>query len=221
MKSPTLDPLLDRRLQEAEERFAGVDEALARPEVHSDPDKLRDLGQERAHLEDVVGTARELRQALDEHRRTVELLEAEDDEMRAMAEEELSELEERIERLSGRARELLIPKDPLEHRAAVVEIRAGTGGDEAGLFASDLMRMYQRLAEREGWSVELLSLSEGIPGLDQGGRSSRSGAGAPTGGYATSPGCTGSRECPRPRARAGSTPRRRPWPFCPRPRRWT
>jgi len=164
MKSPALDPLLDRRLHEAEERFAEVDEALARPEVHSDPDKLRDLGQERAHLEDVVRTARALREALDEHRGTVDLLEAEDEEMRALAEDELASLEERIDTLSKTARQLLIPRDPLENRAAVVEIRAGTGGDEAGLFAADLMRMYHRLAEREGWSVELLSLSEGIPG---------------------------------------------------------
>jgi len=165
MKSPTLDPLLDRRLQEAEERFAEVDDALARPEVHSDPDKLRELGQERAHLEDVVQTARALHEALKEHKGTLDLVEeTEDEEMRALAEDELVSLEERIDTLSKRARRLLIPKDPLENRAAVVEIRAGTGGDEAGLFAADLMRMYQRLAEREGWSVELLSLSEGIPG---------------------------------------------------------
>ncbi len=164
MKSPALDPLLDRRLREAEERFAEVDEALARPEVLSDHDQLRELGQERAHLEDVVRNARALRGALDEHRRTEELLEADDDDMRALAEEEIEALEERIETLTKLARELLIPEDPLENRAAVVEVRAGTGGDEAGLFASDLMRMYQRLAEREGWRVELLSLSEGIPG---------------------------------------------------------
>jgi peptide chain release factor 1 len=81
-----------------------------------------------------------------------------------MAEEEIARLEERIEQLSGQVRELLIPEDPLSDRAAVVEIRAGTGGDEAGLFASDLMRMYQHLAERQGWSIELMSLSEGIPG---------------------------------------------------------
>jgi peptide chain release factor 1 len=84
--------------------------------------------------------------------------------MRALAEEELRRLEGRIEELSGEVRELLLPDDPLADRAAVVEIRAGTGGDEAGLFAADLMRMYQRLAEKEGWSIELMSLSEGIPG---------------------------------------------------------
>jgi peptide chain release factor 1 len=84
--------------------------------------------------------------------------------MRSLAEDDAEALEGRIESLVSRARELLIPPDPLEHRAAVVEIRAGTGGDEAGLFAADLMRMYHRLAERQGWSVEVMSVSEGIPG---------------------------------------------------------
>ncbi len=165
MKTPELDPRLDQRLHDAEVRFAALDEALARPEVFGRPDQLRELGQERAHLEPVVSVAHKLRAALAEHRGALELLEdTDDEEMRAMAEEEVTGLGERIESLAARARELLIPHDPLEDRAAVVEVRAGTGGDEAGLFAADLMRMYQRLAERLGWSTELLSLSEGIPG---------------------------------------------------------
>ncbi len=90
--------------------------------------------------------------------------EADEAEMRELAEEEIGALEGRIERLVRSARELLIPRDPLEDRPAVVEIRAGTGGDEAGLFAADLMRMYRRLAEGRGWNVDLISLSEGIPG---------------------------------------------------------
>jgi len=165
MKTPELDPRLDQRLREAERRFAELDAALADPAVLSRPEKLRELGQERSVLEEVVAAGSALREALEEHSGAVELAEGADDaEMRAMAEEELATLEERIERLLLQVRELLIPRDPLEDRAAVVEIRAGTGGDEAGLFASDLMRMYQRLAERLGWSIELLSFSEGIPG---------------------------------------------------------
>jgi len=165
MKSPTLDPRLDERLREAQDRLVALDQALSDPAVHAKPEKLRDLGQERAHLEPVVAAGAELRTAIAQHRQTAELLdEAEDPEMRAMAEEEAEALESRIERLQAQVRELLIPKDPLEDRAAVVEIRAGTGGDEAGLFAADLMRMYQRLAERMSWSIEILSLSEGIPG---------------------------------------------------------
>jgi peptide chain release factor 1 len=165
MKTPTLDPKLDQRLVEAERRFEAVNEALTSREVLSSPDKLRAFGQERSHLEPVVASGRELRTALDEHRGALEVLDGSDDpDLRAMAEEEIARLDERIELLSGQVRELLIPEDPLADRAAVVEIRAGTGGDEAGLFAADLMRMYQHYAERHGWTVELMSLSAGIPG---------------------------------------------------------
>jgi len=165
MKAPTLDPRLDERLRDAERRFAGVEEALASPEVLSDPDKLRELGQERSHLEPIVSAGKELRETLDEHVGAVELAEeAEDPEMRALAEEEATVLGERIDSLTKRVKELLIPPDPLADRPAVVEIRAGTGGDEAGLFAADLMRMYRSYGEKQGWSVELMNLSEGIPG---------------------------------------------------------
>ena len=165
MKTSILDSRIDGRLTEAELRFAGVDESLANPDVLSDPDKLRELGRERSRLQPIVAVGRELRTALKEHQGALELIEeADDPEMKALAEEEVAELAERIESLSARVKELLIPPDPLDHRAAVVEIRAGTGGDEAGLFARDLLRMYRLMAERKGWTVELVSLSEGIPG---------------------------------------------------------
>jgi peptide chain release factor 1 len=165
MKAPTLDPRLADRLAEAERRFVGVEEALASPAVLSDPEKLRDLGQERAHLEPVVRAGRALRSALAEHAGALELAQESDDaEMRALAEEEASTLEGRIDRLSAEVKKLLVPPDPLADRAAVVEIRAGTGGDEAGLFAADVLRMYRQYAERQGWTVEVMSVSEGIPG---------------------------------------------------------
>ena len=165
MKVPTLDPRLDDRLSEAERRFEGVEEALASPEVLSSPDKLRQLGQERAWLDPIVRSGRELRSALKECAGAIELVESSDDpEMTALAQEEAALLQERIEELSKKVKELLIPPDPLGDRPAVVEIRAGTGGDEAGLFAADLMRMYRLYAERTGWSIELINLSEGIPG---------------------------------------------------------
>jgi len=165
MKHPTLDPKLDERLSEAERRFDEVNEALATQAVLSNPEKLRDLGQERAHLEPIVDTGRELRAALSQHRDAEELLrDADDADLRALAEEELQQLAGRIETLGVEVKELLIPPDPLADRAAVVEIRAGTGGDEAGLFAADLMRMYRQMAERYGWTIELMSRSEGIPG---------------------------------------------------------
>ncbi len=165
MKVPTLDPRIDDRLSEAERRFKGVEEALASPEVLSSPDQLRQLGQERSWLDPVVRTGRELRDALEECAGAIELIELSDDrEMTELAQEEAALLQDRIEELSKKVKELLIPPDPLGDRPAVVEIRAGTGGDEAGLFAADLMRMYRLYAERTGWSIELINLSEGIPG---------------------------------------------------------
>ena len=118
-------------------------------------------------------------------------------------------------------RRLLLPKDPLADRAAVVEIRAGTGGDEAGLFAGDLFRMYTRYAERRGWKVEVMDVSEGEVGgykeivlRGRGGRTRTATCG-------TSPACTACSACPRRRARAASTLRRRRSRCCPRRRRST
>lgn len=164
MKPDALDPRLEERLREAESRFSEVDAALASPEVLSNLDSLKKLGQERSHLEPIVEAGRELRSLLEERAGARELAESDDEEMAALAEGEIESLDERIGKLQDRVKELLIPPDPLADRAAVLEVRAGTGGDEAGLFASDLFRMYRRMAEREGWSVELMSVSEGIPG---------------------------------------------------------
>ena len=159
------DPRLLERLREVQQRFQGVNESLASPDVIQNVDRLRVLGQERAELEPLVRAADELLGLVEEHEGAVELQQdASDPELREMAADEVASLRARIESLAAEARLLLIPKDPLDDRAAVVEVRAGTGGDEAGLFANDLFRMYQRVAEREGWSVELMNLSEGIPG---------------------------------------------------------
>jgi peptide chain release factor 1 len=165
MTKSILDPRLAQRLAEAEARLAEVDRQLSSPTVSADPDRLRTLGQERAELEPVVNTGRELVRLQREYDGALEIArESDDPEMRAMAEDEVEGVGEKVEALSLRVRELLVPSDPLEDRPAVVEVRAGTGGDEAGLFAGDLFRMYRRLAERKGWAVELISLSEGIPG---------------------------------------------------------
>ena len=129
------------------------------------PDRLRELGRERAALATAVEAGREF-SALEAEMAGAKELHAEsgDPEMRTLAAEEIAALEGRLEESITRLRAALVPPDPMEDRPAVVEIRAGTGGDEAGLFGSDLMRMYRRLAERSGWTVELLGLSEGIPG---------------------------------------------------------
>ena len=130
-----------------------------------DPVRLRELGQERASLATAVEAGRELTALEAEMAGAKELYaDSGDPEMRALAGEEIAHLEGRVEEAAARLRTALVPPDPMEDRPAVVEIRAGTGGDEAGLFGADLMRMYRRLAERCGWTVELLGLSEGIPG---------------------------------------------------------
>jgi peptide chain release factor 1 len=160
-----VDDRLLTRLREAQERFVELDRQLVDPAVVQDLEKLKVLGQERSELQPVVENAEQLLSLLDQFEGAQELLrDAEDPEMRELAEQETVMLEERITGLAVEARQLLIPKDPLDDRAAVVEIRAGTGGDEAGLFARDLFRMYQRAAEREGWKIDLMSMSEGIPG---------------------------------------------------------
>jgi peptide chain release factor 1 len=164
-EASAVDPRLLDRLRDAEERFREVDVRLTDPAVLQDPDRLRELGRERAHLDEVVTAGRTLRDHLREAVEAREILDrTEDDEFREMARDELERLEESIPELAETVRELLVPRDPLDDRPAVVEIRAGTGGDEAGLFAADLLRMYQRYAEKLGWKVELLQLSEGIPG---------------------------------------------------------
>ena len=165
MKNSIVDPRLLRRLAEAEARLVEVDAEFSDPAVIGDQDRLRTLGQERAELEPMVRTGRELRRLQEEYEGALELAgDSEDPEMQAMAQEEVEGVRAQLEALTKEARDLLVPSDPLENRPAVVEIRAGTGGDEAGLFAGDLFRMYRRLAERKGWSVELISLSEGILG---------------------------------------------------------
>lgn len=165
MMSEGVDERLLTRLREAQERFRDVEEQLANPEVTRDPEKLKTLGRQRADLVEVHEAANRLLSLLEQFEGAQELFrEADDPEMKSLAEMEAEDLKEQIEALAKSCKELLIPKDPLDDRAAVVEIRAGTGGDEAGLFARELMRMYQRMSERAGWSVELMSMSAGIPG---------------------------------------------------------
>ncbi|MYC93289.1 MAG: peptide chain release factor 1 [Gemmatimonadetes bacterium] len=160
-----MDPRLAQRLAETEARFRAIEEELLRPEVMRDPRRLRDLGRERAGLEAAVDAGRAVVSLEDELLGAREILaESTDSEMRELAEEEIAALEERLAGAAAALRGALVPPDPMEDRPAVVEIRAGTGGDEAGLFSADLMRMYRRLAERRGWSVDMAGVSEGIPG---------------------------------------------------------
>jgi peptide chain release factor 1 len=165
MQKNAVDSRLLQRLEEAVVRLEEVDRELSDPAVAADRESLKRLGMERSVLEPVATMARRIQALLEEYESAQGLAQESDDpEMVELARDEMSELAKRLSSLAEEARDLLVPQDPLEDRPAVVEVRAGTGGDEAGLFAADLLRMYRRLAERKGWSVELISLSEGIPG---------------------------------------------------------
>jgi peptide chain release factor 1 len=154
------------RIRDAERRWDDLSTQLADPAIHADPGRLRDLSREHARLAAVVEAAARLRKAsADLEGARALLAESEGDaELAAMAQAEIEQLQAETERLEGELRRLLVPRDPLDDRDAVVEIRAGTGGDEAALFAGDLFRMYQRYADRRGWKTEVLSVSEGTQG---------------------------------------------------------
>ncbi len=147
-----LDNLLKRREE--------IDTLLASPEVFVDPAQLTRLGRERTALLPVVSAWEQLQTAQNELAEAKELASDADPEVAALAEEEAESLASEIERLNGELREALLPKDPNDSKNVIMEIRGGTGGDEAALFASDLFRMYQRYAQRHGLRVDIVNTSE-------------------------------------------------------------
>ncbi|MFQ5703958.1 MAG: peptide chain release factor 1 [Gemmatimonadales bacterium] len=152
---------MEARLEAALERAADLERELADPATAADPAKLRKLGREHSRLERIRTTASQYRKLLDELNQARELSQDEDPDMAELARTDLARLEPEVENLKRRLRELLVPPDPLDDRNTIVEIRAGTGGDEAALFAADLYRMYTRYVERQGWTLEPVSVSEG------------------------------------------------------------
>lgn len=147
-----------QKLKELEARFEEVSRELASPEVIQDPDRYRKLAKTRSELEPIVTKFREWQQVSRQIEEARQLLE--DDDLRELAEEDLRRLEPRREQLEQELKVLLLPKDPNDERNVLLEIRAGTGGDEATLFAAELFRMYSRYAESKGWKVEITSASE-------------------------------------------------------------
>jgi len=153
---------VDERVQEVVRRFAELEQRLADPAVLSDPEKLRSVAQEHAELAPVASAGERLLRVRAQLAEAREVARTSDDaELVELARAEVEALEAEESELAERVRRMLLPRDPLADRAAVVEIRAGTGGDEAGLFAGDLFRMYTRYAEHRGWTVELVDVSEG------------------------------------------------------------
>jgi len=152
------------RLAAAVSRAAEVEALLADPATARDSRSLADLGREHRYLSTVVTLANDLQRAERELAEVRELAGSDDPEMAAEARAEQHRLEDEIARLELDLKPALLPPDPLDDRPAIVEIRAGTGGDEAALFAAELWRMYTRYAEGRGWRIELMSLSEATLG---------------------------------------------------------
>lgn len=156
------------RLKDIISRYEALSQELADPAVVTRPEKLRDAARAHRHLEPVVLKAREylalVRQIDDDE----EILAGADEELKVIARGELAELERCSELLEGELKVLLLPKDPRDDKNTIVEIRAGTGGEEAALFVADLFRMYTRFAERHGWSPVVLDSNDtGIGGFKE------------------------------------------------------
>jgi peptide chain release factor 1 len=156
---------LTQRTEELRERHAEVERLLADPEVSRDRNQLRDLAREYRYLEPILAAAQEWEDAgrrLDEDREV--LRESEEPDLKELARAEIPELESEVKELADKLRRLLVPRDPLDDKDAMIEVRAGTGGEEATLFASELLRMYTRYAERHGWRIELIDVSSSDSG---------------------------------------------------------
>jgi len=153
-------PLIDK-LEALEARFIELNTLISDPQVVNDQKRYREIMQEYSHLQDIVGVFEKYKKTLSNLKEAKEMLGQEvDGELKEMAKEEIHDLQEKKSRQEEALKILLIPKDPLDGKNIIMEIRAGTGGDEAALFAGDLYRMYSRYAEKMGWKQELMESSE-------------------------------------------------------------
>jgi peptide chain release factor 1 len=157
-----------QRLDEAERRFEELTAQMADPVVINDSLQYRKIAKEHSDLAEVVAKYREWKTAGRNLEEARAMLHESDPELRAMAQEETAKLEPQLARFEEELRVMLLPKDPNDEKNVVLEIRAGTGGDEATLFAAEIFRMYTRFAESRGWNVEVTSVSEsGVGGLKE------------------------------------------------------
>ncbi|MBN1519372.1 MAG: peptide chain release factor 1 [Spirochaetales bacterium] len=157
------------RLEAAAARYAQLTELVSSPDLARDAARYKDTMRERSRLETLVSSYQEYRRLLDELEGAKAMVDGEaDGELRDLAREELAGLEGRRDGLEEKLRLLLVPHDPLDDKNTIMEVRAGTGGEEAALFAADLYRMYSRYADAKGWKLEVMSLSEsGLGGFKE------------------------------------------------------
>jgi peptide chain release factor 1 len=152
--------MLDR-LERIEQRYLEIDRQMSRPEVAADLKQLQELAQERSGLQDVVARYRELKKTSKELEDVKSMrIAGTDEEMTALIKQEVASLEAQQDKLLGELKLALLPKDPNDEKDIIVEIRAGAGGKEAGLFAADLFRMYSRYALAKGWGMDVISVNE-------------------------------------------------------------
>lgn len=156
---------IEAKLQQVKERYEEVTSAMSDPSVFDDPDHYTELSKEHSDLKELVELYEEWKSIKSQLKGNKELIEeGEDAEITEMAEEENRELKPRLEELEEEIKYKLIPKDPDDSKNVIVEIRAGTGGDEAAIFAGDLFDMYRRYAEKMGWKQNIMSVSESEKG---------------------------------------------------------
>ncbi len=149
------------RLEEIAKRYLEIEQLLGKPDVISNQKKFKELAKEHKELTPIYEAYTDYKKVLELIEETVELIKTEkDEELLLLAKEEKKELEKKRKELEEKLKRLIIPKDPNDDRNVILEIRAGTGGEEAALFAADLFRMYSRYAEKKGWKVEVLSSNE-------------------------------------------------------------
>ena len=158
------DTAFAARMGALEKRYEEVSSLLGDPEIIAKRGEFTRLSKEHAELDELVHAWRDLSKLRADRAQAQAMVAEGDAEMRALAREEITALDEQIAALEQRVKILLLPKDPNDDRNVMLEIRAGTGGDEAALFAGDLFRMYMRFAERKGWKAEVLSATEGTAG---------------------------------------------------------
>ncbi|MEF3075037.1 peptide chain release factor 1 [Methylobacter sp. Wu1] len=159
-----MKPSIQHKLENLCERYDEIAALLSDPEVQGNQNKFRSLSQEYAQINPIVDCYKRYQKALDALASAKEMANDIDPELREMAKEEVIEAENQIEALEHELQILLLPKDPNDNRNIFLEVRAGTGGDEAAIFSGDLARMYQRFAERKGWRTEIISESPGDHG---------------------------------------------------------
>jgi peptide chain release factor 1 len=152
------------KLEKIKRRFEEIEQMMADPEVATDPEQMQELGREHGELEEVVEVIERYENMLEEREDLREMVREESGEMEDLAQEELDELETTLPAVEEELKMKLIPKDPEDAKNAIVEVRAGAGGDEAALFAGDLYRLYVKYAESQGWYCEVMDASPGSQG---------------------------------------------------------